>query len=513
MSEQLLSDARHAELMKAAEETIGLMNLPGIDPDAALTKVAADHGMNDNEVELVAHAVNNSSQLAHLQDSRPEDREKPFPLIDSEKVKSTLDQQPATNADQFTGSRYGTQEERPETALLDAEKGRDAIQIKDQLDKKSSFIPKRQEPDYEAVLRAGWGLSQQKVAAAQVPQYTDPNARARILTKLSHAIEELRTLASGARTKCAHTLDAIAVEVRKFDAPKWSHVEKIAWVNGVEPAFLDLCHNRAEPDRWGSGERADFTKVAHPRRIYATDREQALAAQIIDAHRLFKQSADHLAAMKLLQEKQAALSPPPTTMNLVGETTQLPSQAATGQPVAGDLQDAADILPKPDTTQLQGETPQSEMAEADELEPAGTKIAAGGIITNVDPGTIGKSLQDVPQQFFATPETLTDAFGEAGEAGNIQSILGQDVRQNLHNVRTQDRLQELMQDEVIGSYSIPDVVDAFNQALSVNPNFGHAELVSYIRHHLATQGGVGLDLQIRARPKPGLRPGLEEDES
>lgn len=496
MSEQLLPDARHSELLKAAEETIGLMNLPGIDPNSALAKVAADHAMNDNEVELVAHAVNNSSQLAHLQDSRPEDREKPFPLIDAERVKSTLAQQPPTNADQFTGSRYGTQEQRSDTAELGAEKGRDAIQIKDQLDKKSSYIPRRTEPDYEKILREGWGLSREKVAAAQIPSQPDPNLRDRALTKLNHAIEECRTQAYGARDKCARALDAIAIEMRKFDAPRWSSVEKIAWVQGVEPAFLDLCYNRVEPERWGPGERADLTKVAHPRRLYASDREQALAAQIVDACRLFKESADCMAAMRLLQEKLAQLSPAPTAMNQVGEATQLPGQSMTGQPVAGDLQDMPSILSDAGATQLAGE----ENPELEELAPAGTKIGAM-FSANVDPGSIGRALHDAPAEFFASPDVMQQALGEGGEPGDIQTIIGQDARQGVRNVQARNQLQELMQDDVIGSYSIPDVVEAYNHALSVNPQFGHAELVSYIRHHLATQGAVGLDLQIRARPK------------
>jgi len=42
------------------------------------------------------------------------------------------------------------------------------------------------------------------------------------------------------------------------------------------------------------------------------------------------------------------------------------------------------------------------------------------------------------------------------------------------------------------------VVDSYNRAMSVNPRFGEAELTSYIRSDLATEGGVPLDLQLRA---------------
>jgi len=66
MSEKLMSDERHEHLLKSAEETVGLMNI-GIDPNAALAKVAEDKNLNDHEVDVVAHAVNNSKQLAYLQ--------------------------------------------------------------------------------------------------------------------------------------------------------------------------------------------------------------------------------------------------------------------------------------------------------------------------------------------------------------------------------------------------------------------------------------------------------------
>ncbi len=66
-----------------------------------------------------------------------------------------------------------------------------------------------------------------------------------------------------------------------------------------------------------------------------------------------------------------------------------------------------------------------------------------------------------------------------------------------------------MEDEYIGGHSIPEVIEAYNAAMSVNPNFGRAELVSYIRQHLATQGAVPLDLQLRARAVRGKK---EEEE-
>jgi hypothetical protein len=85
MSLKFMPDSRHDELIKAASECIDLMNMD-ISPNTALKKVAEDFGMNDKEVVLVSHAVNNSKQLAHLQSADKEDKGSPFPLTNAQAV-------------------------------------------------------------------------------------------------------------------------------------------------------------------------------------------------------------------------------------------------------------------------------------------------------------------------------------------------------------------------------------------------------------------------------------------
>ena len=64
---------------------IDLMNI-GSEPNSALRHVKKAFELNDNEVTLVSHAVNNSKQLSHLQNSDSKDKDKPFPLTSAEQV-------------------------------------------------------------------------------------------------------------------------------------------------------------------------------------------------------------------------------------------------------------------------------------------------------------------------------------------------------------------------------------------------------------------------------------------
>jgi hypothetical protein len=116
---------------------------------------------------------------------------------------------------------------------------------------------------------------------------------------------------------------------------------------------------------------------------------------------------------------------------------------------------------------------------------------------------VGEALSTAPQDILglgADPNaTVMDAAGLSKPEGfEVNPSLDKTMRQDLANVDARGRLETLMQDNYISGHPLPEVIDAYNAAMSVNPQFGQAELTSYMRQHLASKGAVPLDLQVRA---------------
>ena len=473
MAERLMSDERHSELIKAAADTIGLMNI-GVDGNAALAKVAEDTSMNDHEVEIVAQAVNNSKQLAHLQTASPDKREEPFPLVDPEKVKS-FKGQPPTNADDDTGDRYGTPDTPSRSAEQDIDQP-DAPEIQEDLRKAASatwiatdYRERKAAVDHAAVLREGWGLQQEKVATAQIRPATGDFAEFQKLSHYQIGIDEARRRALEAREEAESAITKLAYEMRLSNAPKWAAVEKAASALGVDSDVLDLLYSAARLEAFGE-PRADLTKTAGAR-CYVSPREKEIVDLCVHVDSFIKLSAACSAAMSVYQQRYQSRE---------AELCGIQKEAA------GD-----DLYP-------------SEFVE-------------GGQI-RIDPGEISGELNSAARDYFADPDVITAAGGAAvpGEVSkdysSIQQVLGQPERQGIKNLEARARLENLMGDEYVGTHELPEVIDAYNAAMSVNPHFGDAELVSYVRQHLATKGAVPLDMQIRARPGEQRRPAQDEEE-
>lgn len=87
---KLMSRSRHQALVKAAELCVELME-NGADAIEAMKKAARDYNLNQNEIRLVSHAINNSRQVANLQDG--ESRLNEFSLIDPDAVYRQLDEE------------------------------------------------------------------------------------------------------------------------------------------------------------------------------------------------------------------------------------------------------------------------------------------------------------------------------------------------------------------------------------------------------------------------------------
>ena len=456
MSERLMSDARHSELLKAAESVIELMNV-GVNPNSAMFKVAEDKDMNDHEIDLVSHAINNSKQLAHLQGSEPADKEKPFPMIDPEGVRA-IREQPETNADRNTGDRYAVQETPSDSAVQKAD-GRDAVETKEEMDKAAADsyaagpdLRKRAEkPDYAALLRSGWDLDETKVAESQLADNVIDNPY-RKLSFYRIGLEEASVRYQEAKTACEAVLDGLVHELRRVDAPKFADIEKTAAILGASKDTMDLIYDRAALAKF-SEQRYDWSTKTASDRIYVSPRISKLAADCVRADTFWKAAADALAARGIIESEQKA------AMDKVAE------------------------------------------------ESAGW---SGSV--KVDPATIGQSMGKLPEDYFASEETVTEALGRPGEAKplGLMDIVPQESRQEAKNTETRAAIEGLMQDEYIGGHDLPEVIEAYNSALSVNPNFGRAQLISYIRQHLATQGAVPLDLQLRASSTKTRTPDEED---
>jgi len=422
------------------------MNI-GVDGEAALRKVASDFGMNDNEVTLVAHAVNNSKQLAHLQTASPDDKENEFPLINPDNVKNPVS--PVTNADVNTGDRYGKQELPGDNveAELDAP---DAVGISKELAKAAS-ASYRETADYRiradsrpsvSELRHAWGLTdeREKTASAISPGNELSTDGYRV------AIEEARVRYTAKTAACERIFDRFSNDMSRMTAPKWAEVEKVAAHLGVSQPVLDMMYDASGVERFGDG-RADLTiKVAG--RLVVAPEVKRLAEECVHVDTLWKEAADIWAAKSILEERRDAIE------NEVAR----------------------------------------KLAGVDERK----LLSAEG---SLNLGAIAQGLETAPADFSGLDKaTIRDAFGSAPKSEAVKAKQPDaPFRQDLQSIDTRSAIESLMRDSYISGHSLPDVVEAYNNAVSVHPEMGRGELISYVRQHLATDGGIPLDQHIRAR--------------
>lgn len=455
---ELMPDRRYRQLMKAAEETIELSNI-GVDSTAALAKVARDADLNDHEVELVAHAVNNSTQLAYLQSEDPNEREAPFPLVDAEKAKEQRDQ-PATNADENTGDRYGNQE-TPSQSAEDRFASPDSLEIQERVRKEAelSYLPERfihpVEDDHARILREGWGL--EKAASAQLRAHQDPHAVARKLSSYCQAVEEARTRAASARHDCETHIRKISEDLRRLDVPDWSILECAALGMGADAQVLDLIYKNAGLAELGVA-RADLQKQAQVRQI--NPREAEFARRLLQTDALLEKAAEAVAVYELCTDHAAQAE-----RQLLGiDQLEKEAQSAAAAPFISN-----------------------------------TRVDAG-----IDPGELGKQIGEAPATVLPTREVLMGALMDPASDKPETATLPYSHRQDVANIGSRAHLESLMRDDYVGGHELPEVIEAYNQAMSVNPTFSRAELISYVRQHLATKGAVPLDLQLRAHQTPDV---------
>lgn len=428
---ELMDDNRHSQLIKAAEQCIDLMNI-GIDPNAALRKVAKDNTMTDKEVYLVSHAVNNSKQLAHLQTAKAEDKEKPFPLTNAEEALGA-----ASPAQLATGSEHSEQDaEQPDAVGITENLKKDAAAdtYEDRGSYRRVFVSTEEKTANVAALREAWGVTG-KTATVDT-DLTNPYDS---LNEVRFGIDRMSQEAMQLRDAACAKLDKIAQAFLYADPPSFAEFEKAAGTLGVTQEIIDLIYEMgpAELEMARSQE-----KVASERMHVSTD-VYGLVKDAENADQLWQASADREAVKKHLQG----------VLRL--------EEAKIAGLLPEELEDIEGVL---------GEG-REESEKSDFLGLGEKPVEAISAISHV-PSSV-KS------------ETKIDDLSHG-------------TRQQILNSNARSRIEALLQDPYVGKHEVPDVIDAYNQAISVNPNFGNAEILAYAKQHLGSRGAVPLDLMIRA---------------
>lgn len=426
MTLELMPEARQHSLVKAAEECIDLMNV-GVTPNAALKKVAADFGMNDKEVTLVSHAVNNARQLAHLQSSSGEDKAKAVPLTNADEV---IGANADSDLDTLTVNSAAAAEQ------LGAEnKAKKTASALDSYSVRKSYRVAHGEMSDLDIVKAAFAI--EGVASTPVTDLSNPFNS---VAPLKLAAEEARTQATRFRDAANDGIEKVASEFIRADAPSFELFEVAAKTAGVSEDVIDLIY--AYGPEAIDVPRASDVKVASDRLYVSSDVYRLVkAAQTIDVN--WATAAEHMAQQ----------------MNLESQLKEAEVKLGFG---IADLSAISEMGAK--TTR-------------DALNDTKGLLGLGE-----DPGTL-----------------LTGAAGAMDpEVPKKDADIHLKVRQELENSAARGRIESLMRDPFVGKHPLPDIVEAYNHAMSVNPQFGEAEVGAFVKQQLASRGAMPLDLLLRA---------------
>lgn len=475
---QLMSDDRHQHLIKCAEQVIGLMNI-GIEPDAALLKVAKDSELNSNEVMRVSHAVNNSKTLSVLVNEETENKDKPFLITNAELVNSRLyDADPASDAEAKKDEKDAEKNEKtdamepklaalgqPKTNFPLAPKKKRKAAITSNKDKGSYLAG---EPvDHAADFKAMTGTDTVKHDTTKVAVSVGDNHQVNLsitgsgrvvgnpfhkLSALKHRIDEASIAYTIARDDANGCLCGLADAFARTDAPAFDRIEKMATAAGVGEETIALLFEAGNLAKYGH-KRAAGEKLAGL--IDCTAREQAILDTVIHVEKSWKLAGQCLAERDLLRDGY--------------------------NKVDGELKTAAAI-------------------------GIGNISAGVGALSedlaNLPDRMAGKGIDDsYPVDLFGGAAGSTAEPGSAPEPLTEESALPANIRQQMSNANARGNIEELMADPFIKEHPIQDVVEAYNKVKGVNPDLSPAELSTLIRSALASDGTLPFDTLTRARGK------------
>jgi hypothetical protein len=494
-----MTDARQEFLIKAAEDTIGLMNV-GVDPNAALAKVAKDSELNSKEVALVSHAINNSKTISHLTGSKPEDKEKPFTLTNADVVNRNLyeaDPLTETAAKAKAKSLDKVEDEKAGQSLKPANKKEAGARSRIETRSYHDVEPEDQtELLYRAFGRDTVLHITQKVACSlegdsltptltvtktHVPDgftalYHQSECHLDKLSSIRIQIEEAGVIATRARDQVDTELTKLAHEMRRLDAPRFDRVEQCARLNGCSDLALDLGFEMSKAAKFG---HARATEIKTAGVMLFSPREYAVATLLCDADRQIKVATDAMAAKSILIEAHE---------DLRVKIEKLAAKADGGGDKSGGKGSGKGGDGVAGATSLVQDT--------------------GKQLTNLSTlGDMGDKLTGA--HYFDSHKNTHDLLNSVTERSVGEKPMSYEApdkspfdvgfRQNLNNVDSRARIERLMQDDFVGHHPIQDVVGAYNRSLSTNPNLGDAELSGLVKQDLAAGGTVPLDTLLRTR--------------
>jgi hypothetical protein len=466
MTIELMGNRRHAELIKAAEETIDGIG-DGLAPNAALMKSAKEHDLNSKEVALVSSTVNNALTVSHLADSEPEQKADPFVI---------------TNADEVSQQLFPEEKgEKPQNGIEPGKKPTDDdVESPLELDpqaqaKKASemrMIGTPKAPSNlaeDAYLDYGDyhdadvdGSGHVKTAREAFALEGDPNraGRMKVAADLSHGVstdgegrltqdpyihlrnlkvacDEARTRYDAARTEAYCQLEKIAEDFRRTDAPSFAKVAALAKRAGVTPATINVIFTAGQLDRFGHTNQQ--IKLASHGVVVCTHHEMGYVEKVSQLETMWKQAAHCLAAKDEVERR----------------TTEAEAQIhKIAQINAGEYAAKAE--------QTLGEFP---------------SLATG-----------------------AGSEDMYDMIGDAAGTSTDKDVeydelpLPNAARQRLENVSAQGSFSSMLDDDYIASRPMPEIVKAYNAAIqATRGKLPPEQLKAAVKRQLA--GGEDLDLE------------------
>lgn len=349
---------------------------------------------------------------------------------------------PLTNAKIVNERRYGTPGEMSADAKQTQDQP-DAVGIADNVKKMASYS---ESVDYR--LRISPTLD--ALAIREQLGVVSPPKVASVTLSSVHPSQAFLVGIDEARTRAAQSTDAAAGIIRKVAsvfqkivAPDFADFEKVAAAEGVCDELVQMVYDDGNLSKYGAQRMKESVKTA---RIYTT-------SEIVNLVDLLKQAQEH-------------------------------------------IDDAANALAAKTVLETHRKTALGKLASLFE-----SNIQVG-------PQGLSQEFEKAPGSFLGMGEdpnkAIMDIAGESKPEGYApEASLSHDVSQELKNVDAQEQIQKLLDDPYIKGYDLPDIIDAFNAARSVNPTFGTAQLTSYVRQHLATGGGIPLELQARASRRSG----------
>jgi hypothetical protein len=256
------------------------------------------------------------------------------------------------------------------------------------------------------------------------------------------AYEIAREAYQAVRNELSSAMSAATQPFIYAGSPDFGGVAKVAQDMGVSAATLDTCFGLADLGKYGQKKTASTSAYVNTKLA----KDFVRVEQLISACGVAKSQMDE--AKTALDKAQANIS------------SWIAKQAA-------DAPSLAKVDYGGATEQVEGIFDQ----------------ALGGN-ANGPSGMIGEALGIKPGD-----------NGPVAPAG--KSLHEKDVDQGVRNTDARSVLQDAMHDPYISGHGVTKVVDAINRANSLHPNLSSAEIMSYVRQDLATDGGVPLDTHLR----------------